>query len=93
MSEAAAKWIVNKGKFYGVGVDVASVDPGTLVAAHLVLLGKNLYVIENVKLTEKVPGKFQEFISILVYTNFPKHISYRHISSLLLSFNFSLSIR
>lgn len=57
ISEEAAKWIVEKKKFYGVGVDTASTDPGMLVRAHIVLLGKNLYLMENVKLTEKIPGE------------------------------------
>lgn len=58
ISAAAAEWIVKTDKFYGVGLDTASVDPGfsTDYKAHRILSKHQLYNLENVKLVEDLPG-------------------------------------
>lgn len=52
LSGDAARWIVNSGKVYGVGVDGASVDPGSSenYDAHAILAKGNLFILENVAL-------------------------------------------
>ncbi|XP_066140343.1 kynurenine formamidase-like isoform X2 [Euwallacea fornicatus] len=58
-SNEAAKWIVDSGKFYGVGLDTPSVDPGntTDFYVHQLLARNSLYILENVKLLEDLPEK------------------------------------
>lgn len=65
ISESAAEWIVNRKKFYGVGVDTASVDPGnsTDFKAHQIFANAQLFNIENAKIVEKLPEKcFKLFV-------------------------------
>ncbi|KAJ8923339.1 hypothetical protein NQ315_001897 [Exocentrus adspersus] len=59
VSKGAAEWLANSGKFFGVGLDTPSVDPGNCkdFIAHRILNGKQMYVLENVKLIEKIPPK------------------------------------
>lgn len=58
ISGAAAEWIVKSGKFYGVGIDTASVDPGKSsdLQTHRILSANQLYNLENVKLVENLPS-------------------------------------
>ncbi|XP_066255174.1 kynurenine formamidase-like isoform X2 [Euwallacea similis] len=58
-SNEAAKWIVDSKKFYGVGLDTPSVDPGntTDFSVHQLLAKNSLYNLENVKLLEELPEK------------------------------------
>ncbi|KAJ8941469.1 hypothetical protein NQ318_015948, partial [Aromia moschata] len=67
ISEHAAEWIVRSGKFYGVGVDTPSVDPGNSgnFMAHRIFAKYQLYGLENVKLTEELPGKKHFFFSFM----------------------------
>lgn len=60
ISPEAAQWLVNSEKFLGIGVDVASIDPGfsSDFKAHQILNGNGLYLLENVKIVDKLPGKF-----------------------------------
>lgn len=56
----AAQWLVNSKKFVGIGVDVASIDPGYSndFKAHQILNGNGLYLLENVKMVDELPGMF-----------------------------------
>ncbi|ENN73210.1 hypothetical protein YQE_10189, partial [Dendroctonus ponderosae] len=58
-SDEAARWIVNSQKFYGVGLDTPSIDPGntTTYFAHRHLAANNLYNLENVKILDSLPDK------------------------------------
>lgn len=61
ISPEVAEWIVNSYKnVVGIGVDVASVDPGhsTDFPVHKILQGAGLYNLENVNLNTHVPGEF-----------------------------------
>lgn len=60
VSKGAAEWLANSGKFYGVGLDTPSIDPGktTDFMAHRILNGKQIYVLENVKLIEELPCRY-----------------------------------
>ncbi len=51
-SEDAAPYLIDKG-VYGVGIDTLSIDPApsTLFPFHVRVLGKNIYGLENVRLT------------------------------------------
>ncbi|CAB3976987.1 polyadenylate-binding 1 [Paramuricea clavata] len=53
----AAQWIVDSGKIKGVGLDVRSLDRGQSkdFFAHRILLGDELFGLENVKNIEKLP--------------------------------------
>uniref|UniRef100_A0AAR5Q0V7 Cyclase n=1 Tax=Dendroctonus ponderosae TaxID=77166 RepID=A0AAR5Q0V7_DENPD len=57
--DEAARWIVNSQKFYGVGLDTPSIDPGntTTYFAHRHLAANNLYNLENVKILDSLPDK------------------------------------
>lgn len=58
LSEEIAEWIKSSYKnVVGVGVDVASVDPGssTDFPAHKILLHEGLYIIENVNINSNIP--------------------------------------
>ncbi|OWR51138.1 Kynurenine formamidase [Danaus plexippus plexippus] len=58
LSAEVAEWITSSYKnIIGVGVDTASVDPGssTDFDAHKILTKSGLYMLENVKLDENVP--------------------------------------
>lgn len=60
LSEEIATWITTAYKnVVGVGVDVASVDPGSSkdFPVHKVLSSSGLYNIENVNLSMDVPSK------------------------------------
>lgn len=59
LAASAARWIANTNKFYGVGVDTASVDPGNTkdYFVHKLLASNKLYNLENVKLTQALPEK------------------------------------
>lgn len=55
----AAQWIVDSGKIKGVGLDVRSLDRGQSkdFFAHRILLGNELFGLENVKNIEKLPTR------------------------------------
>nr|CAI5850619.1 unnamed protein product [Callosobruchus analis] len=60
ISEAAAEWLANSGKFYGIGVDTASVDPGSSknFKAHRIFSKNQMYNLENVMLVDdSIPAK------------------------------------
>lgn len=59
MSEEAAQWIVKTGKINGVGIDVASVDPGSSedFRAHRILNENQIYIMENVKILSALPAR------------------------------------
>ncbi|CAH0564195.1 unnamed protein product [Brassicogethes aeneus] len=59
ISKAAAQWITSSKKFYGVGVDTASVDPGnsTDFAAHRELSKGYLFNMEMVQIVENLPAQ------------------------------------
>lgn len=60
LSPEAATWIVNSGKFVGVGLDTPSVDPGQnrRYEAHCTLAKKQMYILENVNILATLPGKY-----------------------------------
>lgn len=49
ISAAAAKWFVDHGGIYGVGLDTPSIDPGNskTFPTHVTLLGAGIYGLEN----------------------------------------------
>ena len=57
LSEGAAKLLAQR-QVHGVGIDTASIDPGTSKAfpVHQVLNGANIYGLENVANLEKLPA-------------------------------------
>ncbi|CAH0564194.1 unnamed protein product [Brassicogethes aeneus] len=57
-----AEWIVNQNKFYGVGVDTASVDAGNAnpLVAHQILLKGYLYNMEMINMNEELPGTLRK---------------------------------
>ncbi|XP_026759541.1 isatin hydrolase-like [Galleria mellonella] len=58
LSEEVVEWIISANKkVVGIGVDVASVDPGssTNFPVHKILSTKGLYGIENVNLSRQIP--------------------------------------
>lgn len=57
ISKAAADWIVRSGKIIGVGVDTASVDPGsaTSLTTHATFAENNIYGLENINIVDEVP--------------------------------------
>lgn len=57
VSESAAHWFANTKNIVGVGVDTASVDPGTSTdfKTHQVHAEASMYNLENVKITEDLP--------------------------------------
>nr|CAH7756263.1 unnamed protein product [Callosobruchus chinensis] len=60
ISENAAEWLAKSGKFYGIGVDSASVDPGTSknFKAHLMFSKNQMFNLENVMLVDdSIPAK------------------------------------
>jgi kynurenine formamidase len=60
LSNDAAKYIVELGNVFGVGLDTASLDPGKCMTfnAHQTLLGAQIFGIENLKLEkDALPGK------------------------------------
>lgn len=52
ISKEAAEWLVKTNKVYGVGLDTPSLDYGQSqdFIAHQIVLGKSIYIIENVAL-------------------------------------------
>lgn len=71
LSKEAAEWIVDSGKFYGVGVDTPSIDPGntTDYFAHTHLSKHGLYNLENVKILNPLPGKISGHVDKCIYFN------------------------
>ncbi|KAL1494444.1 hypothetical protein ABEB36_010042 [Hypothenemus hampei] len=65
ISNEAAQWIVDKGTFYGVGLDTPSIDPGntTDYFVHTLFAKNSLYNLENVKLLDYLPDKGFEIIA------------------------------
>ncbi|XP_030757664.1 uncharacterized protein LOC115883440 [Sitophilus oryzae] len=67
LSPEAATWIANSGKFYGVGIDTISIDPGrsTKFEAHRILAAHQIYILENVALTgdSVAPYGFQVIVA------------------------------
>ncbi|XP_060522532.1 kynurenine formamidase-like [Cylas formicarius] len=59
LSDEAARWIASSGKFYGIGLDAPSVDPGnsTTMMVHRILAKEQIFNLENVNLTKKLPAK------------------------------------
>ncbi|KAF5293754.1 hypothetical protein FQA39_LY03239 [Lamprigera yunnana] len=59
ISLKAAKWIVDKGKIIGVGIDTASVDLGnsTDLCVHNLFSKNRIYILENVKILASLPAK------------------------------------
>ncbi|KAJ8964867.1 hypothetical protein NQ317_006452, partial [Molorchus minor] len=57
ISKQAAEWIAKSGKFYGVGLDTPSVDPGSTAdfMTHRIFGQYQIYGLENVKLVETLP--------------------------------------
>lgn len=57
ISGSAAQWIVTNRNVYGVGVESLSLDhgPSKEFAAHVTLLDKNIYGLENVGNMEELP--------------------------------------
>lgn len=65
LSKGAAQYIVETGNVFGVGLDTPSLDPGKIVAfeAHQVLLGAQIFGIENLNLTkDALPGNSRTVI-------------------------------
>lgn len=63
LSAEVAEWLVTSYKHVvGVGVDTASLDPGssTEFTAHKLLLGAGKYGLENVNLTRDIPGECED---------------------------------
>lgn len=46
----AAKWLVDSGKVYGLGVDTASPDSDTKGTVHKKVLKDNMFILENLNL-------------------------------------------
>ena len=56
ISKEAAEYLVSR-KIKGTGIDTASLDPGpsTTFLAHRIILGANLYGLENVAHLKRLP--------------------------------------
>ncbi|XP_022095369.1 uncharacterized protein LOC110981784 [Acanthaster planci] len=54
----AATWLVANRKLSGIGIDAANIDYGqnALVTSHQILLGANIYVLENVANLDQLPN-------------------------------------
>ncbi|XP_023224990.1 uncharacterized protein LOC111625964 [Centruroides sculpturatus] len=50
LSEEAARWLVTNTGIVGIGIDTASIDPGTSTnfRAHRIFAGKKIFILENV---------------------------------------------
>lgn len=60
-----AEWITTSHKnIVGVGVDVASVDPGfeAEFPVHIILSKSGVYNIENVNLYREIPGEYSNVL-------------------------------
>ena len=66
ISENAAQFLGTLRKVYGVGIDTASIDPGTSkdFMAHRILNGARIYGLEDVANLEKVPATGATLISL-----------------------------
>uniref|UniRef100_T1JNL8 Cyclase n=1 Tax=Strigamia maritima TaxID=126957 RepID=T1JNL8_STRMM len=53
----AAMWLVNNRNIVAVGVDSASADGKGEAKSHQILLGKNVYILENLANVEQIPAK------------------------------------
>lgn len=62
LSKEASEWITNSKKIVGVGLDTPSIDQGSNVEAHIELNSKNLYMLENVALTQPLPRTFKIYV-------------------------------
>jgi len=65
-SKAAAEFLVKERKAKGVGLDTASLDPGTSTdfIAHQIFNGANVYGLENVANMDKLPEKGAYLIAL-----------------------------
>lgn len=65
---SASKWIVNIDKIVGVGVDVASINPGysslSEGSAHKILAEHQIYCILNMNITKRMTSKVT-FLTLL----------------------------
>jgi kynurenine formamidase len=65
-SKESAEFLVQQRKVKGVGIDTASIDPGTSkdFIAHQIFTGANVYGLENVAHLEEVPEKGATLIAM-----------------------------
>jgi len=65
-SKASAEFLVNEIKVKAVGIDTASIDPGTSkdFIAHQIFTGANVYGLENVAHLDQVPVKGATLIAL-----------------------------
>lgn len=65
LSREAAEWLVRR-KISGVGIDTASIDPGSSkdFLAHRILNGAGIYALENVANLERVPAKGATLVAL-----------------------------
>lgn len=62
---SASKWIVHSGKIVGVGVDVASINPGHRNlngSSHKVLAEHQIYGLMNMNISNRLPSKIKQFL-------------------------------
>jgi kynurenine formamidase len=66
ISQNAAEFLAGMRKIYGVGIDTASLDPGTskTFMAHRILAGARIYGLENVANLDKVPAAGATLIAL-----------------------------
>ncbi|XP_044761355.1 kynurenine formamidase-like [Coccinella septempunctata] len=59
LDNSSATVIANDDRFIGIAVDTSSADAGISenYAAHRILLGRNMYILENTKMVEHFPEK------------------------------------
>ena len=65
-SKESAEFLVQQRKVKGVGIDTASIDPGTSkdFIAHQIFTGANVYGLENIAHLEEVPEKGATLIAM-----------------------------
>jgi kynurenine formamidase len=65
-SKESAEFLVNERKVKGVGIDTASIDPGTSkdFIAHQIFTGANVYGLENIARLDQVPAKGATLIAL-----------------------------
>jgi kynurenine formamidase len=66
LAPAAAQWLVDHRKLRAIGLDTASIDYGKAdkFESHVILLGKNIPVFENVAHLDAVPAKGAQVIAL-----------------------------
>jgi kynurenine formamidase len=66
LSPGAAEWLVQNRRIRAIGLDTASIDFGKSdkFESHVILLGKNIPVFENVAHLDRVPAKGAQVVAL-----------------------------